>query len=733
MAGIGSDDFRFDIIGGADSKRAFQGYNSEQDPTTVDPRYAIRGTKNMYLTNRGTWAVRPGLKLIGDENGTEDGVVASFEFETVQGDTLPIQVLESGAMRFFANGIWNLLKTFDKTRFVFTTWWNNFDKLNEIIMVNGSKNLYAWTGAFANYKISAAQTVNSVVAINIPSGQSISGGPYVVGQQITIAAGNNDAVVTVLEVDGLGAPSRVDITNIGSGYSTGSGIGTSSGGPQSGFVIDITQVENTYSLTNTSGDRWSELGFSSSDFPVRGSMDVLQDGNLKLLINGSEYTYFGGADTDTLTGVFPNPSSSLNDLVIQDVITTVNTPDENFNNDFCFTINNSGIGSQLVVGSYTSRIIYISFSEQYNYFVNTGDVIYGDPDFVILDEFPRGGISKGGSAYIAAGNNVWYIITPNTPIPYVASVGRIVITTVDKQVGASNSAALAHEFIDAIGESIIYLAQDHQLRSYGTVRNISTQKTPSLSKVVHKELIEEDFTGGCIRAVDEFVYIVSPISGKTFLYQVRDDVDDVGNLTAQRYWQPYQEWNISRVAVIDGTTSGYSAEFPQLYQLWDTNQWHDDTPGGPAFYTKILRMAYRQFSSERAQLGSFDKVYYEGYILDRSGLSAIVYNDYQGATNTQKYVLSDENGSAVLYGSDGITLIGDEKIGDKNVGGGIPDPTYEIDIPKFRVIQNVLQDDCFEYGLELNDSQADSRWEILALGPDTAISENNPVQLQRND
>src|SRR5690606_35966400 len=106
-------------------------------------------------------------------------------------------------------------------------------------------------------------------------------------------------------------------------------------------------------------------------------------------------------------------------------------PTDGFISDFVLTITN-----QLLVGSHTSKVIYLSADIDYLDFSNSGSLVYGDPDFAILDEFPIGGIVAKNSAYISAGPSNWYIVTPNTPLPISTTIGSttsFVITEVEKQ------------------------------------------------------------------------------------------------------------------------------------------------------------------------------------------------------------------------------------------------------------------------------------------------------------
>lgn len=719
------DNFEFDLVGTDQPKspNAFQGYDSQQDPTTCDKRYMIRGSKNTYLKNTGVITPRPGLKLFGEVDGTEDGVVSSYEWRTPLGDELLIRVLESGKFQVFFNDGWVDIETFTLTNFSFATWWDTANSQDILIMVNGDESIKSWTGGLAIVASSTSSTITKTGTESWLEAGFTSTPLYEAAtlNPVPTAAGTGYAVGDLLYlVPGLGvkSPAEVRVDSIG----VGGAVATYS--LTYGGVYGSDPASNTFMAASNGNGTGAQIQIATSNEIAK-----------TVIINGVEYSYTGGEYTTTLTGVTPDASAiAPGSVVAQKILTIEGQPNTTliaafdprtniYTNDFVLSLNN-----QLIVGSLTSRVVYISSDEDYLDFSNAGDVVPGDPDFAILDDFPVGGIVRGDSAYIAAGNSSWYVVTPNTPVP--SNLGTVV-TKLEKQVGAANSAALGHNFIGSIGEDIIYLSQDHQLRTLGTLRNIVTPKTPSLSKSVRQELMDEDFEGGALRVIDEFIYLTAPISGTDFIYQIRDTVDDVGNLTATRLWHPPQERNVSRFFVYQGITYGYSVTYPQMYQIWDTDQWHDDTPNGNAAYTAIARFAYRQFRL-RNELGSFDKVWYEGYILGRSQLLAIIYNDYQGATATQQYILSDIDGSSVLYGGDGVTPVGGALIGAKSIGGGLPYVDYQNPLPKFRAILNVNQEDCFEYALELKSELADSRWEILSLGPNGTADEQNPTWLQRS-
>ena len=201
------------------------------------------------------------------------------------------------------------------------------------------------------------------------------------------------------------------------------------------------------------------------------------------------------------------------------------------------------------------------------------------------------------------------------------------------------------------------------------------------------------------------------------MQQTRESLDIAGNIVAERLWHPPQIWNISRIALINGIEYGYSTANPQTYQLWNTGQYHDDSPTDePVAYDVHMCMAYRQHG-RRQGLSVFDKVYIEGYILKNSSLNLAVRREYLGTPEIKE--LSGLSVTPTLFPPTDITSIGGDSIGEVPVGGGPVDITI---MPKFRVIADVTQKNCFEYQLEIYSNVADSAWEILALGTNATQS-----------
>ncbi len=604
----------------------FKGYNSSRDKTNLADGFLVRGSQNVYKKLSGTIASRPGLLRRGTADATAAGVLASYEWYTSLGATLPLRVANNKLQvesDVSGDYVWyDLLITSSKaspaatlTRFVMDPWWDNTEKKDLLVMVRGDANLLTWSGGITKV---ASATTNTITK------------------------------------DG----------------------------------------------TNT----WGMDGFTNTA------------GKKKIMIGGVEYTYTGGESTTTLTGVTPDASGLVaDDVVVQAVFLDADKPAAGNKNDFIKVI-----GNRLHVGSYTSRLIYISDDSDYTDFtVPGGGRAPGDPELLTLDNTAKGITVRNGNAHISAGTSDWYEISYSQ---MTVSTTLTEQTKVDKKPSAVLQAAYAHEFIDTVGNDIVYLSQDQQLRVLGTFRNLFQAKYPCLSQAVYDELAQEDFTGGALRAIGDFIYITAPNNGRDWMHQTRESVDANGNITAERLWHPPQIRNVSRFAVIDGVVYGHSNANPQIYQVWDTEQWHDDGPSDESLpYDCIMRMAYKQGVTKngvrRQGLIAFNMAYFEGYVSPGVDLNANIYIDYQGSTSSQNVNINSIESPTKLFISSSPLGFGTVPFGTNPLGDGVQtsDVSQEL-LPKFRAICGVNPADCFEYSLEVYTTEVNSRWEILALG-----------------
>lgn len=594
---------------------------------------------------------------------------------------------------------------------------------------------------------------------------AIGGGGSVTSIQLLAAGVGNSAAVglVVTNVAVAGSPSGLTITvtavgntiatwhftNNGSGYSASAANSPSAttGGTGTGASVWIFSVV-TGRVTVPGTDSIFSLGFSGVLTPTNG-IGIISGGSFN--VNGVRYSYTVIGDNGfSFLGFNSDPSGISGGLGVSTVVvtdTSENSTDgdgdahleANFKNDFLNTV-----GNQVHVGCYTSRLIHISSILHFDHYEILDLRAPGDPDLLVLDSPARAVWARQGNAVAFGSRGDSYLVTRTAAI-YNQDNGAGKNTAyayeqvvVDKEISSDLSSPASQEFIGSVGDTIVFLDLNNQLRQYGTVRNIVTPVYPILSLDVFDELRGVDFTGGHLRTVadegGENVYITGPKTGVVYIYNVRYKMDTVGNLTAERNWHPPFVLSVSRIAVIDGETYGHSSANPQLYQVWNTEQYHDDSPSDdPLSYECRAKFAYRNYG-RRQGLIEFDKLYVEGYVNRSTELNGTIYFDYRGSSNQEDIVVSNQDNPATFFGVPNPPSPGDESLGDDPLGDGTNDGGDSEDLlPKFRVIVGLEETECFEVCHEIWSDSVDAQWELLTLGFNAVFTANKPSELMQKN
>lgn len=684
---------------------SFQGYISSADKTNIASNIMVRGSQNMYKKISGTIATRPGQKRQGLADNTFSPVSSEFIWYTSWGETLPVWITKN-SLQVRYNGLWyTLLSGLTKTRYVFDKWYNPLEAKDLLIFVNGTNNLYLWSGGIATIASATAPVAGGVTAYSIHT----AGATYGLNDIITLTGGGGTGATFKIVGVSIGVPTALQQLTTGSGYSTGSNLATTGSATGSGLTLDVTTVATVGTLTKQNPSvSWAQAGFSSDP----GNQSIK-----KIMIAGTEYSYTGGEATATLIGVSPDPSGiPVGTIALQSVITeTPEFPIAATELDFLKVINN-----QVYIGSYTSRLIYISSNQALlNYIVPTPRTA-GSPELITLDSTGKGIGVRQGQAHIGFGTSSWAIITFAD-----ITVGSTLTqkTTVTVKPVANLQAPYAHEFIANVGDNIVYLGQDQQLRAFGEFNNLFTSAYPSFSQEIQTELQEENFTGGGIASIGEFTYLTAPTSGKTYLYQVRQLVDASGNVVAERLWHSPFIWNATRIDEIDGTVVAFSNANPQVYQIWNTNQYYDDSPSGEELpYECVLAFSYR--SPRRQGLISFDKNYSEGYISPGTPLNLRMNYNYQGSLAVLVAPVNSIARPGYIFAGTTAPSLGDNSLGDDSLGNGLDMSTDMQDaLPKFKVINNFNLQNCFEYQPVYYTNAVNAQWELLATATNAVLEE----------
>lgn len=713
------------------------GYISSVDRTNLAENVMVRGSQNIYKKLSGTLAVRQGQKRQGVTNATLSPISSSFPWTTSQGN-VNTMVVSNSTLSVVRNEIWYPLQTgLTATRYVFDAWWDAANAQDTLLFVNGSTSLFSWSGGFATIA-STSKTAISMVGNNVllTNGALVTGtGPFTsstnnpTGATFPGTSFQGSMVFTSNPTNGQTLILNINATLITIHFV--SVIGAAAGNVLIGVdlattlthLLGLLQAPATTNANQValSGPNQTLVGYvtwaSTSTITISGTDTWFQNGFTttgSITIGGATYAYTGGNTTLTLFGVTPDPTVIVPGVALQTIVEHTNIYAPTYNPDFLKVVNN-----QVYLGSYISRLIPISKGDDFTDYTIPTPRVAQDPGLVTLDGAAKGIGVRQGNATVGYGSNGWMTISFSD-----ITVGTDVVNIINQKNSpvAILQAPLAHEFIDSVGDNLIYLAQDQQLRAFGDFNNLFVAGYPSYSQDVATELSEETFTGGALKCIGEFVYISAPNSGKVYLRQERTRVDSGGNVVNESLWHSPFIWNATAVNQIDGTVVVFSNANPQIYAVWDTNQWHDDSPSGEFLpYSCVCALSYRG-EQRRQGLWSGDKNFTEGYITAGTPLMLQMNYGYQGVTSTVNVPINTVARPAFLFQTP-LASLGDNSLGDEPLGnGGITEAGQDPDtLPKFKVINSLPIVNCFEYQPIFYTDFADAQWEILATATNFGI------------
>jgi hypothetical protein len=235
----------------------------------------------------------------------------------------------------------------------------------------------------------------------------------------------------------------------------------------------------------------------------------------------------------------------------------------------------------------------------------------------------------------------------------------------------------------------------------------------------------ETFTGGSLTAIGEFIYIAAPNSGKVYLRQERTRLSNDGIVVAERLWHTPFVWNLTKVDDLNGVIVGFSNANPQIYNLWDTNQWYDDSPSDEELpYECILALSYRG-RDRRQGLWSFDKIFSEGYIDEGTPLLLSLNYNFNGSENTLSQFVNSVQFPATTFAVSPNSL-GDESLGDESLGSGGEEEMGNLD--KYKVINQFSLVNCFEFQPVYSSNEVNANWELLAQASNARVeAEQQPT------
>lgn len=458
------------------------------------------------------------------------------------------------------------------------------------------------------------------------------------------------------------------------------------------------------SITKTGTESWEDAGFYVT-------------GNKNIIINNNPYSYTGGEDTTTLTGVTGIPTAeAVGSVVHQAVVTTLNSaftngPSATFLNGVIGTLNN-----QVFLSSLTASNIWISQVNSYTVYTKSSPRQSGEGAMLILDDNIVAFKPQEKYMYVSAGQDLWYNInfelqTSTVGVTY-EQVNAEPLKTGRGQ-GARSQAAVSH-----MKDNIIVVTNETTIDMIGRMENyFGTPQQRNISDSIKLDVDSYDWTDCSIFYHRYNIYVAVPKEGLVLVY---------GLITSS--WEAPQELPISRFYTVDGELYGHSYSTSESYKLFTgyADRVYDGFTGHPIDSKMVF--SYQNFGS-RPTLKSASRLYVEGYVNANTVITATLTYELDGCHTTRTFDINGSDRSIVCIpvtdGSLGKTSLGKVKFGGQtsNSLNGLP--------PKFRVQKTFNNKDFFEASISFEVLGVDNRFEILAFGLNVGQSTQEAVKTRQ--
>ena len=485
-----------------------------------------------------------------------------------------------------------------------------------------------------------------------------------------------------------------------------------------GAVATI-NTSTSASITISGTDTWLDSGFYASTSPR------------SIVVGASVFTYTGGENTLTLTGVSPNasgitPGALAHQQYIVTAASTFTGPPATLEPNLISVLNN-----QIYLGSTTNPAMWMSKVNSYTDYSSSSPRQPGEGGTLILDENMTAFVVQGtGTAglsatmYLSAGKDLWYqtTFTPGTD----SWVFPMKPSAHPPSKLARVQGAISQAMAGNMKNYVIMGTNETTIDMMGVLPTYLTQvQTQNISDPIKLDIDSYDFTDASIFYYRYYIYVAVPKEGLVLQY----------NLTSQT-WDAPMNIPISRFFIVDGDLYGHSYSTSESYKLF-TGYADRVYPGFTGYpINAIMTFSYENYGTRHA-LKSATALYVEGYISANTNLTAAVTRELDGCASSSTMILSGANnkfvcistgtGGGSLQGSLGKMPLGKQKIG----GGGAGNPSIQNLPPKFRWEPTFSNVDFFECSCSFSILGVSQNFQLIAFGLNSRMSTQESVAIRQ--
>jgi len=675
-----------------------QGYRDKEDDSLLDIYSLVRGSYNTVVNDEYKIASRKGMSRVGAAGTSPQGVANSYTWETSTNLEIPLRFIYD-KVQVLRDGVWRDVGSGYKldNKFRCRPWWDRTEIKDKLLMVNGTAAVFSWTGGMAELASWTATTVTKKFAKQ---------------SQVANSFTFNAAGRTLTQID-------TDFITLG--FVAGQTVRISGTTNNNGLFVIRTVAASVLTFETSSVITNEVIATSAAVIGVLGretwaAERFATSGTKQINIGGTVFSYTGGENTPTLTGVSADPSgvSSVGLFVFQPIASNTPTGGD-FPAGFLIDIIEVNI-NQAFYGYTKSRNVYIakqtSFTDcAYNVTVRKA----GEGGTIFLDNNCVGIASTKELTQITAGKSDVYNITFETFSDGVtAGMGESI--RVKKLETAYGQGAISPDCFVKVKNGILYISNEPAIDFLGNVEQIAGSQSTPVSDSIKRLLTSIDLTGAQGVYTQNYVLYLLPAANMLLMYDMQ-----------RAFWQPPQIVSGNSISIIGGRPHIHSAITDETYLLFSGLN-DNGAPISKAAYTNV------DTYGTRTKKKIYDEVFVEALVNGgATNVQATLASGYQGAANLQTFTFGYNDADRFVEVPALPTGIGTASIGSVPLGSLFTDPTIDPEIGDLKKIYKVSSTnilETFTHQMIFSNDEIDSYFEIIVYGTNARAANDNNMEIK---
>jgi len=144
----------------------YKGYINKKDVTNTDSEFLVPGSQNVLINDADKIQIRKGFTLDGVAGSGSNPIVSSYDWNTSTGVERNLRVTNAGVLEYrYVDSLGavtyrTLLSGLTASFIVqFAEWWSSTEVIDHLLCVDGTANMYMWSGAVATLTSNTTTTL----------------------------------------------------------------------------------------------------------------------------------------------------------------------------------------------------------------------------------------------------------------------------------------------------------------------------------------------------------------------------------------------------------------------------------------------------------------------------------------------------------------------------------------------------------------------------------------------